>query len=209
MSFITDWASWQWSSYHIRFSKFESILLSCLGSSQVSAMGLLPYTSKTLLGLCTVLFMLTSRKWGWTLDAHLQRAEHNDGLLSTLEEITLHGQNIEEIEVIGHACRNLKILYLQNNVIAKIQDIHHLKVNSAYKSDHIWPPENFPDIAWNCLCNQCSSLHSCLPSSECFKQQICNSTKIHLEQMLPTFGYLPKSVFQMSLFLSSGIAECI
>lgn len=58
----------------------------------------------------------------------LQRAEHNDGMLSTLQEITLHQQNIERIELLGYACRNLKILYLQNNIIAKIENLHRLKV---------------------------------------------------------------------------------
>lgn len=60
--------------------------------------------------------------------SRLQRAEHNEGLLSNLQEITLHGQNLEQIEVVGHVCRHLKILYLQNNVIGIIENLHHLKV---------------------------------------------------------------------------------
>ncbi|KAK9906468.1 hypothetical protein WJX75_002442 [Coccomyxa subellipsoidea] len=62
-----------------------------------------------------------------TVDLLRKRAEHNDGMLSTLEEITLHQQNIEKIEVLGYACRNLKMLYLQNNLIAKIENLHRLK----------------------------------------------------------------------------------
>lgn len=58
----------------------------------------------------------------------MQRAEHNDGVLSSLKEVTLHQQNIERIELIGNVCRNLEILYLQNNVIGKLEDLHHLKV---------------------------------------------------------------------------------
>lgn len=57
-----------------------------------------------------------------------QRAEHNEGLISTLEEIALHQQNIERIEVLGHLCPHLRILYLQNNLIGKIQNVHKLKV---------------------------------------------------------------------------------
>lgn len=58
----------------------------------------------------------------------LQKAEHNDGCLSTLQEISLHQQNLEKIELLGHASRGLKILYLQNNLISKIENLHHLKV---------------------------------------------------------------------------------
>lgn len=56
-----------------------------------------------------------------------KRAEHNEGLLSTLEEITLHQQNIMKIENIDKFCRHLKILYLQNNLIPKIENVHKLK----------------------------------------------------------------------------------
>ena len=56
-----------------------------------------------------------------------KRAEHNEGMLSTLEEITLHQQNILRIENIDKFCRHLKILYLQNNLIPKIENIQKLK----------------------------------------------------------------------------------
>lgn len=59
-----------------------------------------------------------------------QRAEHNEGLVSTLEEVALHQQNIEKIEVLGQLCPNLKILYLQSNLISKIQNLHKLKVGA-------------------------------------------------------------------------------
>lgn len=58
----------------------------------------------------------------------VQRAEHNQGILRTLEELSLHQQNIEKIEVLGQACRHVKILYLQNNLISKIENLHRLKV---------------------------------------------------------------------------------
>ena len=53
-----------------------------------------------------------------------KRAEHNEGMISTLEEISLHQEELEEIsEVLGNICRKLKILYLQNNHV-------RLKLNS-------------------------------------------------------------------------------
>jgi hypothetical protein len=51
----------------------------------------------------------------------MQRAEHNEYMLSTPEEVALHQQNIERIELLGHLCPKLKILYLQNNLIGKIK----------------------------------------------------------------------------------------
>lgn len=57
-----------------------------------------------------------------------KRAEHNEGMLSTLEEVALHQQNIEKIELLGQLCPRLKIIYLQNNLISKIQNLHKLKV---------------------------------------------------------------------------------
>ena len=49
-----------------------------------------------------------------------KRAEHNEGMLSTLEEISLHQQEIIKIENLDVYCRHLKILYLQNNIIEKL-----------------------------------------------------------------------------------------
>lgn len=56
-----------------------------------------------------------------------KKAEHNECMLSTLEEITLHQHNITKIENIDKFCRHLKILYLQNNLIPKIENVHKLK----------------------------------------------------------------------------------
>ena len=36
------------------------------------------------------------------------------------QEVALHSQGLERIELLGHACRELRILYLQNNVIGRI-----------------------------------------------------------------------------------------
>ena len=59
----------------------------------------------------------------------MQRAEHNEGVLSSLQEIGLHQQGIEKIELVGQLCRHLKILYLQGNVIGKIEHLHRLKAS--------------------------------------------------------------------------------
>lgn len=57
-----------------------------------------------------------------------KRSEHNEGMISTLEEITLHQEELEGInEVLGATCRKIKILYLQNNLISKLENLTHLK----------------------------------------------------------------------------------
>ena len=47
-----------------------------------------------------------------TEDLIRRKAEHNDGMLSSLEEIALHQLDIDCIEVLNN-CRFLKIVYLQ------------------------------------------------------------------------------------------------
>lgn len=97
------------------------------------------------------------------------RAEHNEGMLSTLEEVALHQQNIEKIELLGQLCPRLKIIYLQNNLISKIQNLHKLKVRAdlrgpashsmhalcfayAYKPPvpHMWPQEHNTMLRCHC-----------------------------------------------------------
>ena len=56
-----------------------------------------------------------------------KKSEHNDGILDDLEELSLHQLELERIEVVGHLCRKLKILYLQNNIIPRIENLHHCK----------------------------------------------------------------------------------
>ncbi|GIQ80934.1 hypothetical protein KIPB_001814 [Kipferlia bialata] len=56
-----------------------------------------------------------------------KRAEHNEMILSTLEEVTLHQFKIRKIEALGTYCKRLKILYLQNNRITKIEGLNKLK----------------------------------------------------------------------------------
>ena len=74
-----------------------------------------------------------------------KRAEHNDGILSTLEEISLHQENLERIENLEYYCRHLKILYLQDNIIEKLENLDKLKeleylnlaVNSISKIENL------------------------------------------------------------------------
>ncbi|KAA6401331.1 MAG: putative protein tilB [Streblomastix strix] len=62
-----------------------------------------------------------------TLDLIRKKSEHNESVLSTLEEIALHQLDIEKLEIIGQNCPKLKILLLQNNLIPKIENIRQLK----------------------------------------------------------------------------------
>ena len=51
------------------------------------------------------------------------KAEHNEGVLYTLEEISLHQLEIDRITMLNSCCRELKILYLQNNNIRRIENL--------------------------------------------------------------------------------------
>eukprot|EP00550_Attheya_septentrionalis_P007418 CAMPEP_0198295722 /NCGR_PEP_ID=MMETSP1449-20131203/29214_1 /TAXON_ID=420275 /ORGANISM="Attheya septentrionalis, Strain CCMP2084" /LENGTH=454 /DNA_ID=CAMNT_0043996115 /DNA_START=26 /DNA_END=1390 /DNA_ORIENTATION=+ len=58
-----------------------------------------------------------------TLDLIRKRSEHNEGLVSTLEELSLHQEELEAIgPVLGRTCgKTLQILLLQNNVISRME----------------------------------------------------------------------------------------
>ncbi|XP_044150036.1 dynein axonemal assembly factor 11 isoform X1 [Bufo gargarizans] len=62
-----------------------------------------------------------------TEDLIRRRAEHNNCEIFSLEEISLHQQDVERIEHLDKWCRELKILYLQNNLIPKIENVGRLK----------------------------------------------------------------------------------
>ncbi|XP_067567319.1 dynein axonemal assembly factor 11 isoform X1 [Pseudorca crassidens] len=62
-----------------------------------------------------------------TEDLIRRNAEHNDCIIFSLEELSLHQQEIERLEHIDRWCRDLKILYLQNNLIGKIENVSKLK----------------------------------------------------------------------------------
>ncbi|CAN0073372.1 unnamed protein product [Discosporangium mesarthrocarpum] len=63
-----------------------------------------------------------------TIDLIRRKAEHNEGLIHTLEELSLHQEELESINgTLGCNCRRLKILYLQNNIISKMQNLRHMK----------------------------------------------------------------------------------
>lgn len=56
-----------------------------------------------------------------------KRAEHNDGVLADLEEISLHQQELEKIENLERCCRHLRICLLQNNIIPKMEGLNKMK----------------------------------------------------------------------------------
>lgn len=62
-----------------------------------------------------------------TEDLVRKKSEHNECLISTLEELSLHQEDIEKIEHIQNWCRDLKILLLQSNLISKIENLYKLK----------------------------------------------------------------------------------
>uniref|UniRef100_A0A3Q0RNG5 Leucine-rich repeat-containing protein 6 n=1 Tax=Amphilophus citrinellus TaxID=61819 RepID=A0A3Q0RNG5_AMPCI len=62
---------------------------------------------------------------GW--DLVRRRAEHNECEIFSLEEVSLHQQDIERIEHLDRWCRELRILYLQNNLIPRIENVGRLK----------------------------------------------------------------------------------
>ncbi|XP_002157387.2 dynein axonemal assembly factor 11 isoform X2 [Hydra vulgaris] len=62
-----------------------------------------------------------------TEDLVRKRAEHNNCELSTLEEVSLHQLDIEKIEYLDKWCREIRILYLQSNLIMKIENLSRLK----------------------------------------------------------------------------------
>ena len=62
-----------------------------------------------------------------TRDLMRKRAEHNEMMLSTLEEVSLHQQDLKTMLHIQDHSRHLKILYLQNNLIEKMEGMTKLK----------------------------------------------------------------------------------
>ena len=56
-----------------------------------------------------------------------KRAEHNYGRLFDLEEVSLHQLNIRKIENLDKFCKNLKIIYLQDNGIQKMENLKRLR----------------------------------------------------------------------------------
>ncbi|KAL5281424.1 LRRC6 family protein [Megaselia abdita] len=56
-----------------------------------------------------------------------KKSEHNELMISTLEELSLHQEDIEKIEHIHDWCRDLKILLMQSNLISKIENVNKFK----------------------------------------------------------------------------------
>jgi len=78
----------------------------------------------------------------------VQRSEHNDGCLFQLEELAMHQQDLERIELLGRVCPSLRILTLQANSIPRFENLHRLKVTSLvcdewHKDDrfHMFMPD--------------------------------------------------------------------
>ena len=57
-----------------------------------------------------------------------QRAEHNAGALASLQELCLPQARLSRVDLLGRACRSLRILYLQGNVLGCLDGLGRLKV---------------------------------------------------------------------------------
>ena len=69
---------------------------------------------------CILFYNLTYFFLVVTIELIRKKSEHNELCVTTLEELSLHQENIEKLELIHDVCRDLKILLLQSNLIAKI-----------------------------------------------------------------------------------------
>lgn len=145
-----------------------------------------------------------------------KRAEHNEGILSTMEEVSLHQQEIEKIENLEYYCRHLKILYLQNNIIEKLENLEKLKeleylnlaVNSISKIENIEHCEslnkldmtmNFVDI--EDLKESCDCLSKCPSLRELYLTgNPCESFKYCKE-------YITARVPQLTLYNGNEILK--
>jgi len=67
-----------------------------------------------------------------TVELIRKRAEHNEGEIRSLEELALHQEKLEKIEIVDRICRKLKILLLQNNAISKIGYFNVYYNNTSY-----------------------------------------------------------------------------
>lgn len=52
-----------------------------------------------------------------------KKSEHNEGIIGTLEELSLHQEDVEKLEHVHNWCKDLQILLLQSNLISKIGKI--------------------------------------------------------------------------------------
>lgn len=66
------------------------------------------------------MFYIISKFFPVTIELIRKRSEHNEGEIGTLEEISLHQEDITKIEHLQNWCKDLKILLLQSNLIFKI-----------------------------------------------------------------------------------------
>lgn len=79
---------------------------------------------KNLTHLVLILYKMTRI----TFELLRKHASHNQGALISLKTLMLHQLGIEKIELINQCCRHITALYLQNNVIGRIENLYRLKV---------------------------------------------------------------------------------
>ncbi len=64
-----------------------------------------------------------------TVYVWMQKAEHHDGCLFDLEELSMPHQRLRAIALVGRICPALRILSLQANRITRLENLHRLKVS--------------------------------------------------------------------------------
>lgn len=102
-----------------------------------------------------------------TEDLIRRKAEHNDGMLSSLEEIALHQLDIDRIEVLNN-CRFLKIVYLQSNLISRLENLNRLKrleylnvaLNNIQKIENLDRCESLSKLDLTCNFIDLDELHT-------------------------------------------------
>jgi len=116
-----------------------------------------------------IIDFIEGRRNGVRLTEELVRrkSEHNEGMLSTLEEIALHQLEIEKIETLNN-CRCLKIVYLQHNLISKIEGLHKLKkldylnlaLNNITRVENLEGCEALYKLDLTCNFIDCDTIHT-------------------------------------------------
>jgi protein TilB len=133
-----------------------------------------------------------------------KRAEHNDGCLTTLEEVALHQLNIEKIENFDKLIRHIKILMLQNNLISKMENLTKLKevtylnlaLNNIEKIEGLEGSESLEKLDMTCNFIQLSS----------YFESLCNLKKVPSLRELHLMGN-PCTEYTSSLSLAGRITK--
>ncbi|XP_071050117.1 dynein axonemal assembly factor 11-like isoform X2 [Onthophagus taurus] len=120
-----------------------------------------------------------------------KKSEHNELIIGTLEELSLHQEDIDKIEHLGNWCKNLEILYLQSNLISKIENLQKLKnlkylnlaINNIEKIENLERCESLEKL--DLTLNFIGDIETQLPQlQELDSNEISRSERIKAQQIL-------------------------